>query len=374
MTEVESSRGPGPDPTTVGVVWRVEPFLHVEDARIYNPLTDLSLAPPDPGYNELRALALGLTNTASLPTALRSTLAARNWVVVDGPELASRFLLKYVSLEAHSVCNQGCYFCPVSIERREDHFMSMELYDAIARQLGELRETIEGVSMINYNEPTVDKRFLEQVAVLKQYGLPAAVLTNGTGLTPKRVDAIVEMGGLVYLSVNLSTLDRERYAADREGDHLELVLSNLDYMKRFPLAETMEIVVLGVGDQTHVEDFGKISQRFAHSRFEVKFYEVMNRSGNVPLGLRPAKRIDKLCGCEQTGSRPLQWLHITPRGECVICCQDYHEHYVVGDLTKQSLLEVLTGPEIAKLRRWTYGIEEAPDDFICRDCIYARTR
>ena len=35
--------------------------------------------------------------------------------------------------------------------------------------------------------------------------------------------------------------------------------------------------------------------------------------------------------------------------------------------------EVLEGPEIAKMRRWVYGLEDAPEDFICRGCIYART-
>ena len=45
------------------------------------------------------------------------------------------------------------------------------------------------------------------------------MLTNGTGLTPERVDAIVEIGGLRFLSINLSTLDREQVPADRGGDH-----------------------------------------------------------------------------------------------------------------------------------------------------------
>ena len=56
---------------------------------------------------------------------------------------------------------------------------------------------------------------------------------------------------------------------------------------------------------------------------------------------------------------------------CVLCCEDYDEKYVVGDLTTSSVAEVLRGPEIARLRRWSYGLEEAPEDFICRKCIYA---
>jgi hypothetical protein len=227
--------------------------------------------------------------------------------------------------------------------------------------------------MINYNEPTTDPRFVEQVGVLRQAELPAAVLTNATGLTPDRADAIVELGGLRYLSVNLSTLDRAKYQHDRGGDHLALVLRNLDYLKELPVAEQMEIVVLGTADAVHERDFAEIRERFAGSRFTVKSYEVMDRAGYMQIGRRPASPNGRLCGCDNLGSRPLQHLHITPHGKCVLCCEDYDEKYVVGDLNSESVDEVLSGPQLALLRRWIYGLEEAPRDFLCRGCTFALT-
>lgn len=71
-------------------------------------------------------------------------------------------------------------------------------------------------------------------------------------------------------------------------------------------------------------------------------------------------------------SRPIQHLHITPLGRCVLCCEDYDEAYVGGDLNTSTIDEVMSGPELAKLRRWSYGIDDAPDDFMCRKCTYAR--
>ncbi|HEV7519322.1 MAG TPA: SPASM domain-containing protein, partial [Thermoanaerobaculia bacterium] len=94
----------------------------------------------------------------------------------------------------------------------------------------------------------------------------------------------------------------------------------------------------------------------------------------LQIGLKPAVPNQKLCGCDNVGSRPLQHLHITPRGLCVLCCEDYDEKYVVGDLAQQSVDEVLRGPELARMRRWVYGLEEAPRDFICRGCTFALTR
>src|SRR5262249_22670307 len=45
-----------------------------------------------------------------------------------------------------------------------------------------------------------------------------------------------------------------------------------------------------------------------------------------------------------------------------------------GDVTAQSIVEVLEGEEMAKMRRWGYGVDEAPDDFICRTCAFALRR
>jgi molybdenum cofactor biosynthesis enzyme MoaA len=270
------------------------------------------------------------------------------------------------------VCNQGCYFCPVATDPREAYFMPTEQYEDILDQLAEHRATIEAVFMINYNEPTADKRFVEQVRAIKRRGLPPATLTNGTGLTPKRVDELVAMGGLRFLSINLSTLDRERYSADRQGDHLDLVLRNLDYAKDRPVAQEMDMVVLGKGDDVHRADFEEITRRFAGSRFNVKYFEVMDRAGYLQIGL--STRNKTLCGCDNIGPRPLQHIHITPHGKCLLCCEDYDERYVVGDLNTHSVDEVLSGPAIATMRRWVYGLEESPADFICRSCIFARTR
>ncbi len=375
-TTVEPTPGkPSVLDTASGRILIAEPFLHVEPGRLYNPLTDRSLQPEDRHYDLLRSLVLGHEGAPErLPPETCSELLERGWLVEPAEELAQRYRLKYVSLEAHTVCNQACYFCPVSVAPRDAHFMSMELYETIARQLADHRETLEGVSMINYNEPTLDRRFVDQVALLRRYGLPSAVLTNGTGLTPNRVDSILGLGGVEFLSVNLSTLDRDRYRSDRQEDHLEIVLRNLDYMRDKPVAARMEIVVLGKGDEIHRQDFERVERRFTGSRFAVLHYEVMDRAGFLGVGLRPGKPVQDLCGCEQTGSRPLQWLHINPFGQCVLCCQDYNENYVVGDLTENTLEEVLEGPAMAMMRRWAYGLEQAPEDFICRNCVYALVR
>jgi hypothetical protein len=351
--------------------WRVNPFLHIEPESFYNPLTHRTLTPADSDF----LLVASVANGSSIAAADAEHLSHTGWID-RGEEIASgsRFYLRIVSLETTTVCNQKCYFCPVSVDPRDAYEMPDALFTRIVGEIGQYRETLEAVFLQSYNEPTLDRRFIEQVGELYAAGLPVAVLSNATGLTPSRVDGLLKMGQLRLLTVNLSTLDREKYTRDRGEDHLPAVLRNLDYLKSRPLAAEMKIVVLGTGDEGHRQDFEAVRDRFAGSHFQVERHEVMDRAGWLEIGAHPTVPNQRLAGCDNVGSRPLQHLHITPQGKCVLCCEDYDENYVVGDLAETSVAGVLAGPQLAQMRRWVYGLEEAPADFICRNCVFARTQ
>ena len=359
--------------TATEVTWEPSPYIHVGPDRVHNPHTDLTLIEGEPGYATLRPLIDAGVRGLRLSEELEP-LAEAGWLVDSVTDLSRRYRLKYISLEAHTVCNQSCYFCPVSIAPRESFFMDTETYERIVGEIAELGEPIEAVFMISYNEPTVDPRFLDQVRTLKGAGLPPSTLTNGTGLTPERSDALVEMGGLRYLSVNISTLDRQRYKDDRGRDHLKRVLRNLDYAKDKPVGEDMHVVVLGTGDETHRQDFKELEERFAGSRFEVRYWVANDRAGYLKVGLKARHDGTRLGGCEHMGSRPIHHLHITPRAKVILCCQDYNEATEIGDLNLNSVSEVLVSDDLARARRQVYGLEDAPDDFICNNCKFALTR
>ncbi len=278
----------------------------------------------------------------------------------------------YVSLEAHTLCNQKCYFCPVAYAPRKSYFMPTEMFERIVGELTSYRDTLEGVILINYNEPTVDPRFVDQCRTLIEAGLPVAVNTNGSGLTPKKVDELMAIGRLRFLLINLSTIDPEEYQRTRGVGHLKTVIKNVDYANRLQVADEMVILVLGEDDEHHEQTFAAISERFAGGTFEVRRFDLMDRAGRIAVGKKPPEPHRRLAGCDNLGSRPLQHLHITPQGRCILCCEDYDEKHVVGDLNEQSIEEVLEGDALALLRRWIYGQEAAPDDFMCRHCIYAR--
>jgi hypothetical protein len=73
---------------------QLNPFLHVGADRVYNPLTDRTLAAGEPGYDTLRGLLSGALALAAGPVHTR--LAAEGWLLPGDAEPAREFRLKYV--------------------------------------------------------------------------------------------------------------------------------------------------------------------------------------------------------------------------------------------------------------------------------------
>ena len=346
----------------------VSPFLHDRGRVLYNPLTGESLPKGGEGHAALARIGQGLSAEAS-PGVLEHLRAAR-FLIDDVDTEARRSHLLFLSLETCTSCNHRCPFCPVSVDPREREVMSQELFESIVDQVAAIggREVV--VFLSNYNEPTIDPLFEERCRALFARGLPVSVLTNASHLSPERAARLAEAGRFRYVGINLPTLDPARYEKLHGTRDLARVLANIDALTARTLAEETAIVVLGNEDEAHRKDVREIRARFAPLGWEVKPFRIRSRPASgtfVPEP--PAKK--KLKGCELMGSRPFEHLHVTATAKAVLCCQDYYEKLTVGDLKTQSVAEVLGGDVMARLRRWTYGVEEAPEDFLCRKCEFA---
>ena len=71
-----------------------------------------------------------------------------------------------------------------------------------------------------------------------------------------------------------------------------------------------------------------------------------------------------LRGCR----RVAEDITVTVEGQVILCCEDFHQEHVLGDLKTQSLSEILEGEHAHGYRRQIFGLDEADDDLICRNC------
>jgi pyruvate-formate lyase-activating enzyme len=349
----------------------VSPYLHDRGSVLYNPTTGESLRKDGPGFQELTLVGKGRISQAD-PAVLAHLRAAR-FLIEDLDAETRRSHLLFVSLETCTSCNHRCPFCPVSVDPREREVMSQELFESIADQVVEIGESGVVVFLSNYNEPTIDPLFEERCLALFARGLPVSLLTNASHFAPDRADRLARAGRFRYIGVNLPTLDPARYERMHGTRDLARVLANVDALAARRIAEETAIVVLGDNDEAHRRDVAEIRERFAPRGWEVKPFRIRSRPSSGTFVPEPPP-VKALRGCELMGSRPFEHLHVTATAKAVLCCQDYYEKLTVGDLKTQTVAEILGGDVMARLRRWTYGVEEAPDDFLCRRCEFALGR
>ena len=344
------------------------PFLHDRGAVVYNPLSGVSVPKSGEAYRALSRIVSG-GEAAADPAVLEHLRAAR-FLIDDVESEARRTHLLYVSLETCTSCNHRCPFCPVSVDPREKEVMSQELFESLVDQIVAAGGKGVVVFLSNYNEPTVDPLFEERCRVLFDRGLPVSILTNASHLAPDRAARLEAMGRFRYIGVNLPTLEPERYLQLHGTRDLARVLENIDAMRTRSLSEETAIVVLGEGDEAHRRDVDAITARFAPKGWDVREHRIRSRPDSGTYVPEPSPK-KTLRGCELMGSRPFEHLHVTATAKAVLCCQDYYEILTVGDLKTQTVAELLGGDTMARLRKWTYGVEEAPADFLCRRCEFA---
>ena len=346
----------------------VSPYLHNRGRVLYNPATGVSIPKDGEEYRAFSRIEKGLPVEAG--SAALEHLRAARFLIEDLDSETRRSHLLFLSLETCTACNHRCPFCPVSVDPREKEVMSQELFESIVDQTVEAGGRGVVVFLSNYNEPTIDPLFEERCLALFERGLAVSILTNASQFTPERARRLAEAGRFRYIGINLPTLDPERYQKLHGTKDLARVIANIEAMRAGKLSDETVIVVLGEEDEDHRRDVEQIRERFEPMGWHVKPFRIRSRPASgtfVPEP--PAKK--SLRGCELMGSRPFEHLHVTATAKAVLCCQDYYERLVVGDLKTQTVAEVLGGDVMAQLRRWTYGVEEAPADFLCRRCEFA---
>ncbi|VAX11621.1 hypothetical protein MNBD_GAMMA26-19 [hydrothermal vent metagenome] len=287
----------------------------------------------------------------------------------DSIEQDRQFNLLNLEIDPNTLCNQACTYCPVATAPRSLQLMPIDMFEDILQQAKELSQANKiNVYLTSYNEVTLDKRYPDFVKKILEKGMDHTVISNASLLTPSLTDELAELG-MTEFELNIPSIDPDEYKRLTGRKYLKAVLRNVDYLVSKGLKG--HILVHGAGDIRHYTNYKIILNRFTGTSVSATMGKTMDRAGAVQS---EEYHCDlnrcKLSGCMSGGgTRVINWLHVNALGECFICPMDYDYDYLVGDLRKESVREVLTGDKMAKIRRLAYGVEQSDNNFICKRCM-----
>ena len=271
------------------------------------------------------------------------------------------YLLTTAQIEVTAHCNWGCRFCPVSRDPKPSATMPMPLFEEILQKLAPYG-TLRYVTFHFYNEPTLDHFFIDRIFALRAYGMRLRLFTNASHLTSDKIDALRRSGVLDVLVVNLPSLREDEFRELTQSRTRDKSVRNIDAAAEAGLP--VQIAVNGF-DQQSADRVTKLRERYEARNIPVRTTLTSDRAGAVTGRYNRAIRIEgPLRGC----GWPVNHAHFSVCGDMFICCNDYYQREIFGNISSGSIDDIMTSAAAVRARRRVFGVAEAPVDYICRGC------
>ncbi|MFF4735127.1 radical SAM/SPASM domain-containing protein [Streptomyces sp. NPDC001262] len=285
---------------------------------------------------------------------------ARDWLQVP-EDLCRAYRLVSGEIEVTTHCNWGCRYCPVATDPKPRRTMPMDLFEEIITKLAAVG-TINYVTFQFFNEPTLDKHFTDRVRVLAKHGMQLALYSNASALTQDKIDTLKRHGVLRHLIVNMPSADPDEFAQLTGSRSYPHTTRNLHAALNAGLRT--QIVVNGVGEDL-ARNLDSVTRRYQPLGAEVFPSLTCDRAGDVGGPYAQDVYVEgRLTGC----GWPVQHANIGVTGDLFLCCNDYYQREVFGNIRDGSIDELMTSDAAVSLRRRVFGVATAPNDFLCRRC------
>lgn len=253
----------------------------------------------------------------------------------------------HVDIELSDCCNLRCRMCvkglgPVS----KGGFMAPKL---ALRLIKECSDT--GVYSIKFNwrgEATLSKFLPDAVRAAKENGiLEVQINTNGL---PQDSRILIECakGGIDRIIFSIDGFSKPTYEKIRVGGDYKKLLNNIRSLlswkkNRRALKPLVRVQLVRTKENAcEVNDFISYWEKRVN---DVRISDVTNRGQGNELMVG-----DQIPYARRRCPQPFQRLVIARDGKVSPCCADWFQEYVVGDVARESLMQIWRGKKIEFLR------------------------
>lgn len=366
--------------STPAQTWKTSCFVWIRGLTATNDLTDekhvltaierqiLSELQTEP--TDLKGLARRLARPANDTTPLLDSLVERGLVVPFEEDESSKYSVNRVDIEIGSHCNARCQYCPVSLDPKPKHVMSMELFELAVRQVAPHHP--EWVALNNFSEPLLDPFFVERCRYLEEHGLKVALFTNASILRPAIREYLAGSEVLHSIIINFASENAEEWGAMMglpPALHPRTVenINALAEIYQGPIS--ISVHGLNGTHRRRTQNIAALFQRFPN--VNVLEFPTNTLAGTIEgelVGLPTLVQTPKMAGCNRVAGH----VHISWSGDVYICCLDYAQEVKFGNIAGSSIEEILGGPIARDYRRQIYGLQQADPDLLCRKCCHIR--
>lgn len=265
-----------------------------------------------------------------------------------------------IEVEINSHCNLRCSFCPVSLFPHPRGMMSLDHFSHIVDQA--LSCDMEEISLNHYSEPTLHPLLGEVVEIAANASFAVTLFTNGTALSRSLINRIAPFRDTLKLVINIAGSTPGEYYRISGRSLFGRVIENVRYA-----AQSLQVeIVINNGDEQ-----SKARMKSIVPSIPISLWRTDDRAGMVKTAkISSQYHTGLLNGCPLA----IRWVNVSVDGDVFFCPQDYWKLNVMGNIFTESLESIFESESAWQFRRWCFGLEEAPNNWICRRCSWTAER
>ena len=310
-----------------------------------------------------------MTNTYYYPDTIQNPLK-RFWMTRIKKQRPVPSFPPNALVQTISGCNAECVFCPNHKTNRDiphGALMEWDLYKRIIDELIDLGT--HRISPYLMNEPMLDKELPERIAYITKRKRPnqiTKVNTNGSLCTERMSKGILD-SGLDRLVFSVQGLDPDNYKKVMNLS-LDVTLRNIDRfleLKREGGFEKPGVHISMLRTKMIEPQIGHIRRYWRERNVTVGFGDVENRGhhDHVKSKSIASRKMRLFDWC----NRLFEQFCVLCDGRAVMCCVDWEQAVVVGDVSKNGVKEVWQGRTFRGLRE--SFLEGTLKGMLCQNCF-----
>lgn len=279
-----------------------------------------------------------------------------------------------IMVELTNICNLKCKMCYNKHMKRKKGFMPFDLFKKIVNQAVDLN--IENMGLYTTGESFLHPKVFEFIKYAKEKGIKYVYMTtNGQALDDEKIKKIFE-SGLDSVKFSIDAGNKERYESLKIGASWDKLVKIIKKLKvtRDDLDSDLRIFASFIVMKDNFKDLIEYKKIFGDLVDDTYFVFVGNQGSQVDAdSLYPKNiisKIEKLILPKEEW-RPCSMLWdrfiVTHEGYLTICCIDFENRLVYGDINKESLKTSWNNKKIKKFREIhaRKQFEKLP---LCSDC------
>ena len=300
------------------------------------------------------------------------------------PAGSGTILPTVIQLQTYNRCNGSCVICPypATTAARPEQYLPRDLFDKIISEITGWQQTgpRPGTLVLSLqNEPLLDNR-LESFIQQARRQLPAdwkiEIVTNGTLLDGER-SAHLAACPPDHLSVSLNAFNASTYTRLMPRFRMDTVLQNINQLLTVRQLRT-GFILRFIKHTANAGEYRRFKRYWNKRGVPVYSYPANNRAGScldypVTRFRYPAIITRLLQGLSRLliPACPLLFTQasITAAGDVLLCCNDYRNQAVMGNLQHNSLAEIFNAKPYQTIRKQALEGKYAG---ICKQCSVFR--